>query len=315
MGGSDSKCKNKDFPQYDAGMCYPRCREGYNNAATVCWSHCPPNTTNLGGSCLAAAGFMEDRGIGKVANGCSGNDEAKRDKKEPKDWPEENHVGFCYPKCKEGEFRVVDRCYTDCPANKGTLFRNDGLFCGKRMYGNGFGYVSEEKCNENAGNGDLVDEDGKTLPDQKRGCFKCLSLWYPNCNKGMISGMEHGTGCNICRTKDCPSGFRDIGVSCTKPSYSTGIGRIADGCDYEADGEDRVFEDRMCYKRCPKGRVGTGVFCRMSCEPGKFNGTGCTRDTYDRGVGKMPAGALIGLIIAIIIFVLIIGIVLKIVKK
>ena len=38
---------------YDAGLCYPKCDHGADGVGPVCWGHCPPNTTECGGTlCL-----------------------------------------------------------------------------------------------------------------------------------------------------------------------------------------------------------------------------------------------------------------------
>lgn len=301
LGLSDCPASHPDL---NAGLCYKRCKENYSGAATVCWSNCPESTINLGGSCVGNVkeGFMKDRGPGKAVDLTANNNNPCTENKDC--LKREYHAGFCYEKCADDETRVVDRCYKNCPntePGKQDLYRNDGLFCGKKSYGNGWGYVEKGKCEEE---------------NKGKGCFKCLALYYPNCDEGMISGMEHGTGCNICRTKDCPPGFVDIGVSCTKPSYSTGVGQLPDKCE-----EDRVFEDLMCYRDCNKipefvasgNTTGTGVFCRKSCGDGKFDGTGCTRDSYDRGVGKLSPAGVIKLIITIIIIIIILVIIFKVV--
>lgn len=43
-------------------------------------------------------------------------------------------------------------------------------------------------------------------------------IWYPKCKYGY-----HPVGCCIC-SPNCPSGWDDIGVSCTKPTYGRGVG-------------------------------------------------------------------------------------------
>lgn len=289
---SNNNCPSS-HPDLNAGLCYKSCKNGYAGAATVCWTHCPEGTVNLGASCIGKVEeFMKYRGIGVPASGCA------RDK----DCNElDYHVGFCYPKCNNNETRVVDRCYKNCPIedvdDDKKLFRNDGLYCGKIHKGNGWGYVSNEKCEKEKGKGN---------------CFKCLSLYYPVCPKGMISGMEHGTGCNICRTQNCPEGFVDIGVSCLKPSYSTGVGKLPNGCK-----DDRVYEDLMCYKDCHNNTngntIGTGIFCRKDCNGGRFDGTGCTRGTYDRGIGVFATGGIIRMIITIIVIIIILIIIFKVI--
>ena len=39
--GAGNTMKCKDDEQYDAGLCYKRCRDGYYGVGPVCWSRCP----------------------------------------------------------------------------------------------------------------------------------------------------------------------------------------------------------------------------------------------------------------------------------
>ena len=148
LGLSDCPASHPDL---NAGLCYKRCKENYSGAATVCWSNCPESTINLGGSCVGNVkeGFMKDRGPGKAVDLTANNNNPCTENKDC--LKREYHAGFCYEKCADDETRVVDRCYKNCPntePGKQDLYRNDGLFCGKKSYGNGWGYVEKGKCEE-----------------------------------------------------------------------------------------------------------------------------------------------------------------------
>lgn len=62
---------------------------------------------------------------------------------------------------------------------------------------------------------------------------------------------------NLC-TPICPSGWTDIGISCTKPRYSRHIGLM--DCDRGAD-----RDAGLCYKQCNRGFTGVGPVCWNSC--------------------------------------------------
>jgi len=118
--------------------------------------------------------------------------------------PDESETaGLCYKEaCPANYTAVLDRCYvSECPAG----FRDDGLYCAKPgAYGRGAGYTSEGAC-------------ASGHPD---GCEKNGLLWYPKCQANF-----HSVGCCTC-SPSCPDGWTDIGVSCTKPSYSRGVGKV-----------------------------------------------------------------------------------------
>jgi len=37
--------------EYDAGLCYSKCRDGYHGIGPLCWRDCPPGFTDIGVSC------------------------------------------------------------------------------------------------------------------------------------------------------------------------------------------------------------------------------------------------------------------------
>jgi len=89
-------------------------------------------------------------------------------------------------------------------------FTDIGLFCEKpSAYGRGAGHETEHNC--------LVSGDAGAA---KNGCEQWGLLWYPKCDPSY-----HNFACCIC-SPDCPSGYSDTGIGCTKPTYSRGVGTI-----------------------------------------------------------------------------------------
>ena len=53
---SGARCYPKDSTcgatrEDDAGLCYPRCRDGFHGVGPVCWQNCDPSWTNCGAGC------------------------------------------------------------------------------------------------------------------------------------------------------------------------------------------------------------------------------------------------------------------------
>lgn len=120
---------------------------------------------------------------------------------------------ICYKPCKDGYKGVGPVCWQRCPEG----FRDDGAFCAKPApYGRGVGYPwkfgdkpfnldkAKRRCERDHG-------DGR--------CHQSGLIYYPKCREGF-----HNVGCCVC-SPNCPSGMKDIGVSCAKPSYGRGVGR------------------------------------------------------------------------------------------
>jgi len=49
---------------YDAGLCYPTCKENWNGIGPVCWDTCPNGWDNCGALCLGEANSCS----GEIAN-------------------------------------------------------------------------------------------------------------------------------------------------------------------------------------------------------------------------------------------------------
>jgi hypothetical protein len=165
------------------------------------------------------------RGVGKVITTCSDD--------------EEKNGALCYPKCKDGYYGVGPVCWQKCPDS----YTDIGVGCQKpQAYGRGAGYISDDRCQK--GHSDT-------------GCEKWGLLWYPKCKYGF-----HNVACCVC-SPDCPAGFTDSGVTCTKDSYGRGVGKplkCASGL---------VEDDALCYKPCA-GAVwnGVGPVCWHQCPTG-----------------------------------------------
>ena len=193
---------------------------------------------------------LYDRGVGKVPAACA---DAGRERDERLSGRVIDE-GLCYKKCDAGWDGKATNCVQNCPAG----WRDDGLFCGKPAagapYGVGAGYgwkVGDGPSNyDPAGARCRADNTGV-------GCSKEGLIWYPNCKTGYKK-----SGLLICSPEpvQCPSGFKDIGVSCTKPIVDRGLGVIPSAC-----GGGEQLEDGLCYTGCKPGNVGVGPICWQHC--------------------------------------------------
>lgn len=175
------------------------------------------------------------RGVGTPADACKAADRSMDE-------------GLCYKKCPPGSDGKATNCYKSCPAG----YRDDGLFCAKKgEYGRGAGYA--------------IWDEAKCTRENSQGCEKNGALFYPKCKEGFKA-----VGCCVC-SPVCPSGWTDIGVSCTKPATARGIGIIPDTCK---GGKD--FDAGLCYGQCRDKFDGIGPVCWGQC-------TGAT--PYNCGAG------------------------------
>uniref|UniRef100_A0AC34FP00 Uncharacterized protein n=1 Tax=Panagrolaimus sp. ES5 TaxID=591445 RepID=A0AC34FP00_9BILA len=192
------------------------------------------------------------RGVGKVITACSDDEEKNGALCYPKckdgyygvgpvfitacSDDEEKNGALCYPKCKDGYYGVGPVCWQKCPDE----YTDIGVGCQKpSSYGRGAGYISDDRCQ---GHSDT-------------GCEKWGLLWYPKCKYGF-----HNVACCVC-SPDCPAGFTDSGVTCTKDSYGRGAGKplkCASGL---------VEDDALCYKACADSYNGVGPVCWHQCPP------------------------------------------------
>ena len=200
------------------------------------------------------------RGVGKVPAACA-NSKLAIDE------------GLCYATCQPGWDGKATNCVQNCP----TGFRDDGLLCAKPAqpapYGVGAGFPW--KLGDTVGNFDKAAD--RCRADNPQGCTRDGLLWYPNCKAGF-----HKSGALICSPNEvkCPSGFADIGVSCTKPIQPRGVGVIPDACSSAQE-----LQAGLCYDRCKPNFNGVAVSCVQQCPasaPHSCVGlVGCGRDAAD----------------------------------
>ena len=178
---------------YDAGLCYPACREGFYGEGSVCWGTCPPNTSDAGAVCIKHSYI---RGTGAIP-----------------DCPSDTYKSgaLCYPNCKPNFAGDGPVCWGVCPPG----YPDFAGFCGKpnTEYGRGAGHLTEAACRTSGDRGAATN-----------GCEYYYGLWYPVCDKNFTN-----FDCCIC-TPSCPPGFSDDGATCYKPSYPNGAGNIPETC-------------------------------------------------------------------------------------
>ena len=177
---------------------------------------------------------------------------------------QENQAGLCYGSCQAGMNGVGPVCWGTCPAG----YTDHGVGCTKPgPYGRGAGYPWKF--------GDALNDSGmmsRCEADHGRGrCEKNGAMAYPKCKPGF-----HNVGCCTC-SPDCPSGFTDTGIACTKPSYGRGAGTIPTSCDGGAQ-----YDAGLCYTGCRGGYSGVGPVCWGQCPAGWVNcGAGCATSSSE----------------------------------
>ena len=87
VGVIPTTCGDK---QYDAGLCYPYCKEGYKGVGPVCWDF--PKSYG--------------RGVGTIPNSCQNN--------------MQYDAGLCYKYCQAGYSGVGPVCWKSCTGHVGT---------------------------------------------------------------------------------------------------------------------------------------------------------------------------------------------------
>lgn len=213
--------------QYDAGLCYPKCVEGYDGVGPICWLSCGPAFKSAGGrddGAFCGKGNYS-RGVGGPIHACGGG------------YQKEGLL--CYQPCDEGYTGVGPLCWEKCQDG----YTDDGATCRKNV-----SVISSDNADCH-----WLDKCGLTFD---RGCSKCPAGYNNDgctCSRGAhIYGKKtkqrksRALGCNdnedydtgLCYPKcrdqyqgvgpicwqGCPAGSTDIGVSCQKRSYSRGEG-------------------------------------------------------------------------------------------
>ena len=184
--GTPLTCSSSE--EYDAGLCYQPCDEGYNGVGPVCWKQ------------EASYG----RGVGTIPSVCPAG--------------EELDAGLCYPVCNSGYHGVGPVCWADLPLSYGrgvgTIPSN--IWTGECPSGKendaglcypycdpGYTGVGPVCWLDNASYGRGVGTIPTSCP---AGEENDAGLCYPVCNEGY-----HGVG-PVCWTNDALSYGRGVGV-------------------------------------------------------------------------------------------------------
>jgi hypothetical protein len=225
----------QDGEEYDKGLCYPVCKDGFIGIGPVCWAKCPPNTSDAGAVCIKHSYIRGDGTIPICPEGTYENG------------------GLCYKECKSGFTGDGPVCWGVCPPG----FPNFDGFCGKpnTEYGRGAGHLTEQACRTSGERGAATN-----------GCEYYYGLWYPVCDKGF-----HNYDCCIC-SPNCPPGFSDDGDTCYKPSYPNGAGKIPEKCPsgkvnynglcYDPCNQGYTGYYASCFAICSGETVDTGAQCQ-----------------------------------------------------
>jgi hypothetical protein len=270
----------------DAGLCYPRCEEGYEGFQGECAEECPAGFIDKVSSCYhdfeSNPKHQMSRGVGT--------------------WPicesSEEKVGArCYRRCYTGYRSEGLYCRKPCPSgyvDDGVTCRKPEVIVSQRRYYRGSGSSLTCASNEQKQNGICYPKCksgyyGSGIYCYQSGCPSGYTNNGASCHRPMRSVWTCGT---------CPSGYRDDGCICTrsartywKKKYYRGSGRGVHTCKsgYEKDG-------LLCYPKCSSGYDGVASYCWKYCPSGYVDdGATCRKPTviisqqsYGRGTGAIP---------------------------
>ncbi|NJP10556.1 MAG: hypothetical protein HC866_14640 [Leptolyngbyaceae cyanobacterium RU_5_1] len=160
----------------DAGLCYPKCQNGYKGVGPVCYESCPSGYKDDGLTCRRDAkiisadnskcawydkcGIAADKGCSKCPagyknDGCTcridvhifGKKTYGRGVGKPISTcanGQEKNGALCYPACKPGYSGVGPVCWKSCPdgfKDDGAVCRKDAHIFAKESYGRGVGII------------------------------------------------------------------------------------------------------------------------------------------------------------------------------
>jgi hypothetical protein len=123
----------------DAGLCYPKCRDGFKGVGPVCWKSCPDKFRDDGAFCAKPEAYGRGAGypwkFGDPAFNLS-NARARCEADNGGAGTCEQDGAIWYPKCKAGFVKVgCCVCSPACPAGMTDI----GVSCAKESYGRGVG--------------------------------------------------------------------------------------------------------------------------------------------------------------------------------
>jgi hypothetical protein len=258
MGGlicASNKCGDGLEPS--AGLCYTPCKSEFkSDGAMICWKQ----YTGFPSGTITSVTKKITPNTGKPVSTCNGD--------------QDKDGALCYPKCPAGMHGVGPVCWADttnvgsgtavqlesCPAG----WNNDGLTCREPMHWDGCCSRFLGGCvgclRGGAVRGRL--NNGGTCPAGKE---RIDGLCYSGCPAGQshVAGMPY-----LCKANVPLSQGRGVGT----PMHCK-------------DGEKGIAG--LCYDPCEAGSTMQSLgLCSQNCPAGTTDfGVGCTRESYNRGVG------------------------------
>jgi len=273
-------------PENTSGLCYPRCNTSFkSDGAMICWKQYPDFENNGQGHTITSITKKITTNTGTIPDRCGPG--------------EDKNGALCYPACRPGYDGVGPVCWERC--KEGTV--DTGIRCEKTSYGRGAGRVPDRTPCPGGFRTDPV-TCWKDLSCNTRWDGCCSRSWPGvcwGCARTNCSGPELRGRDPICRPDEdlvgllcypkCRRGYVGNGPVCwrninpyTKQSYGRGSGNSMK-CS-----EDLFNVSGLCYRRCPPGSSMKSLgLCSQECPPGSTDfGVGCTRESYNRGVGDVP---------------------------
>lgn len=113
--------------QYDAGLCYHFCRDGFHGVGPMCWQKCPAGWHNHPATCyknIINWHFKSSygRGVGIIPKDCG---------------HKQYNAGLCYPHCKNEYYGVGPLCWKSCggetPTECGAACTTNPATCAKKI--------------------------------------------------------------------------------------------------------------------------------------------------------------------------------------
>lgn len=185
-----------DDLQQSGLLCYDKCpADKPNNVAGVCWPNCPNGFTDFGVGCTKPASYGNGVGYVPKLNDC----------------PDDSYdvAGTCWKHNYKTSWGSI-RCSGPQKDAVCGAFGCGGAYGYNDCYSTDFPYVYK-----NIGDrGNHCDNDDQNV----------AGLCYKKCRSGF-----HYVGGNVC-SPDCPSGYTDSGVSCTKNTSTTTLRHGIDTC-------------------------------------------------------------------------------------
>ena len=249
-----------------AGLCYPKCKDGYKGVGPVCWATCPAGMTDIGVSCQKNGPI--NRSASPKPMICKAN--------------EDTDAGLCYTKCSEGYKGVGPICWKTCPAGMTDI----GVSCQKNNIINRSSHPQKMTCKS-----DEEEVAGLCYPKCNEGYKGIGPICWSNCPSEMKSDngtclkkpsidrastaqpmvcqpneepegdvcydkckdeyMGKGTVC----THTCPPDLKDAGDNCVKNSKI----RAGQPPKCSNDFPDKIGD--LCYGKCPEGFKVEGAKC------------------------------------------------------